>query len=153
MEEETKEKERKNEKAHVGAEIEVEAKPKAIKKRRKLKRVVAKGLAYIKSSFNNTIVTITDQSGNVIAWASSGSLGFKGSRKGTPYTAGMAAKTVAAKVKNLGMTEVDVFVKGIGSGRETAIRSLASEGLTIGSIKDTTPIPHNGCRAKKVRRV
>ena len=154
-EEEVKEsiKEETEEKPEVTqAEGSAEAKPKA-KRRKKAKKSVAKGLIFISSSFNNTIVTITDASGNVIAWSSAGSLGFKGSKKGTPYAAGLAASTAVNKAKNFGLSSADIFVSGIGSGRETALRSIISEGIKIAMIKDTTPIPHNGCRPKKVRRV
>jgi len=122
-------------------------------KKRREKRVVANGLANIYASFNNTVVTITDQAGNVLAWSSAGSVGFKGTRKGTPYAAQLAAEAAARKALDLGMKQVDVFVKGPGVGRETAIRSLQVAGLEINSIKDVTPIPHNGCRPPKRRRI
>lgn len=122
-------------------------------RKKKEKKIPVAGIAHIKSTFNNTIVTITDIQGNVIAWASGGTIGFKGSRKSTPYAAGIAAETVAKKVKEMGMKKVSVYVKGPGPGRETAIRSLQSAGLEITLIKDVTPIPHNGCRPKKRRRV
>jgi small subunit ribosomal protein S11 len=122
-------------------------------RKKKDRKVPVSGIAHIKSTFNNTIVTITDMAGNVIAWASAGTVGFKGSRKSTPYAAGMAAEAVAKKVKEMGMKEVSVYVKGPGAGRETAIRSLQSAGLEINLIKDVTPIPHNGCRPRKRRRV
>jgi small subunit ribosomal protein S11 len=108
---------------------------------------------HIKSTFNNTVVSITDPDGNVVAWASAGTAGFKGTRKSTPFAAQMAADSVAQRVKEMGLRKVDVFVKGPGSGRETAIRALQAAGLEIGSIKDVTPIPHNGCRPPKRRRV
>ena len=108
---------------------------------------------HIKSSFNNTIVSITDPEGNVIAWASSGGVGFKGSRKSTPFAAQLAAENAARKAQENGMKKVDVFVKGPGSGRETAIRSLQAAGLEVGTISDVTPQPHNGCRPPKRRRV
>ena len=114
---------------------------------------IEKGSAHIRSSFNNTIVSITDTAGNVIAWGSAGGLGFKGSRKSTPYAAGEVAETTAKKAMEHGLKTVEVFVKGPGSGREAAIRSLQSAGLEISSIKDVTPIPHNGCRPPKRRRV
>ena len=123
------------------------------KVRRKEKKNVAHGHAHIKSTFNNTIVTITDPSGAVIAWASSGQVGFKGSRKSTPFAAQLAAEAAARRAMEHGMKKVDVFVKGPGSGRETAIRSLQATGLEVGSISDVTPIPHNGCRPPKRRRV
>ena len=109
--------------------------------------------AHIKSTFNNTIVSITDPNGNVISWASAGHVGFKGSRKSTPFAAQMAAENAARKAQEHGMRKVDVFVKGPGSGRETAIRSLQATGLEVGQIQDVTPQPHNGCRPKKRRRV
>ena len=127
--------------------------PKKIKARRKDKKNVAFGHAYIKSTFNNTIVSITDPSGAVISWSSSGQVGFKGSRKSTPYAAQMAAEAAARRAQEHGLKKVDVFVKGPGSGRETAIRSLQAAGLEVGSISDVTPAPHNGCRPTKPRRV
>jgi len=114
---------------------------------------VAQGLACIQATFNNTIVTITDPTGNVVTWASAGSVGFKGSRKSTPFAAQMAAESAAQKAIAQGMKEVKVFVKGPGAGREAAIRSLQAAGLEITAIKDVTPIPHNGCRPRKRRRV
>src|SRR6266536_3029469 len=121
--------------------------------RRKERKNVAHGHAHIKSTFNNTIVSITDPIGNVISWASSGQVGFKGSRKSTPFAAQMAAEAAARRAMEHGMRKVDVFVKGPGSGRETAIRSLQATGLEVGSIQDVTPVPHNGCRPPKRRRV
>ena len=121
--------------------------------RRRDRKNIEKGAAHIHSSFNNTIVTITDERGNVISWASAGELGFKGSRKSTPFAAGEVAETAAKKAMEHGLKTVDVFVKGPGSGREAAIRSLQTTGLEISSIKDVTPIPHNGCRPPKRRRV
>ena len=123
------------------------------KPRRKEKKNVAHGHAHIKSTFNNTIVSITDPQGNVISWASAGHVGFKGSRKSTPFAAQMAAESAARRAQEHGMRKVDVFVKGPGSGRETAIRSLQATGLEVGSIQDVTPTPHNGCRPPKRRRV
>jgi small subunit ribosomal protein S11 len=123
------------------------------KVRRKERKNVAHGHAHIKSTFNNTIVSITDPLGNVISWASAGHVGFKGSRKSTPYAAQMAAESAARKAQEHGMRKVDVFVKGPGSGRETAIRSLQAAGLEVGTISDVTPQPHNGCRPSKRRRV
>ncbi len=123
------------------------------KVRRREKKNIAHGHAHIKSTFNNTIVTITDPNGNVISWASAGHVGFKGSRKSTPYAAQMAAENAARKAQEHGMRTVDVFVRGPGSGRETAIRSLQATGLEVGTIQDVTPIPHNGCRPPKRRRV
>jgi small subunit ribosomal protein S11 len=125
----------------------------ARKPRRKDKKNVAVGQAHIKSTFNNTIVSITDPSGGVISWASSGGVGFKGSRKSTPFAAQMAADNAARKAQEHGMKKVDIFVKGPGSGRETAIRSLQAAGLEVGSITDVTPQAHNGCRPPKRRRV
>lgn len=121
--------------------------------RRKERKVVPSGRAFIQSSFNNTLITLTDPEGNVLSWGSSGTAGFKGSRKGTPYAAQLAAQDAVKKASNYGLRQVDVFVKGPGSGREAAIRALQSSGLTISSIKDVTPIPHNGCRPPKRRRV
>ena len=121
--------------------------------RRRDRKNIEKGMAHIHSSFNNTIVTITDAQGNVLSWASAGGLGFKGSRKSTPFAAGEAAETAAKAAMEHGLKTVDVFVKGPGSGRESAIRSLQTAGLEITSIKDVTPIPHNGCRPPKRRRV
>jgi small subunit ribosomal protein S11 len=126
---------------------------KTTKVRRKEKKNVAHGVAHIKSTFNNTIVSITDPQGNVIAWASAGQVGFKGSRKSTPYAAQMAAEAAARRAQEHGMRKVDVFVKGPGSGRETAIRSLQAVGLEVGTISDVTPQAHNGCRPPKRRRV
>ena len=124
-----------------------------VKLRKKEKKNVAVGQAYIKSTFNNTIVSITDPSGAVIAWSSAGQVGFKGSRKSTPFAAQMAAEAAAKRAMEHGMKKVDVFVKGPGSGRETAIRSLQASGLEVGTIQDMTPVPHNGCRPSKRRRV
>ncbi len=123
------------------------------KARRRERKSVPAGRAYIQSTFNNTIVTLTDPEGNVIAWGSSGTAGFKGSRKGTPYAAQLAAHDAARKAMEHGLRQIDVYVKGPGSGREAAIRSLQSSGLYITSITDVTPIPHNGCRPPKRRRV
>ena len=120
---------------------------------RKERRTVAEGVAHIKSTFNNTIITITDKQGEVICWASAGAVGFKGTRKSSPFAAQVAAENAARKALDLGVRRVDVWVKGPGSGRETAIRSLQTNGLEIGLIKDVTPIPHNGCRHRKRRRV
>ena len=117
------------------------------------RRVGTNGVAHVQASFNNTIVTITDQDGNVVTWASAGKVGFKGSRKSTPFAAQVAAEACAREAQNLGMKRVEVWVKGPGSGREAAIRSLQAAGLEISAIKDVTPIPHNGCRPPKRRRV
>ena len=129
------------------------AKGAARKPRRKEKKSVPVGQAHIKSTFNNTIISITDPSGAVISWSSSGDVGFKGSRKSTPFAAQLAAETAAKKAQEHGLKKVDVFVKGPGSGRETAIRSLQAAGLEVGSISDVTPQAHNGCRPPKRRRV
>lgn len=123
------------------------------KRTKKKEKVDANGVANIKSTFNNTIVTLTDIYGNVISWSSAGRMGFKGSRKNTPFAAQLAAQAAAKEAMELGLKKVDVFVKGPGSGRESAIRSLQAAGLEISSIKDVTPIPHNGCRPPKRRRV
>lgn len=123
------------------------------KRTKKVKKNIPSGAAHIQTTFNNTIVTITDQSGNVIAWSSAGSLGFKGSKKGTPFAAQIASETAAKKAIEMGMKHVEVYVKGPGAGRETAIRALQSAGLEITLIKDVTPVPHNGCRPPKRRRV
>ena len=121
--------------------------------RRRERKNVPVGKAFIQSSFNNTIVTITDPNGNALSWGSSGAAGFKGSRKSTPYAAGLAADLAAKRAMENGVRQVDVFVKGPGSGREAAIRSLQAAGLNVSSIIDVTPIPHNGCRPPKKRRV
>jgi small subunit ribosomal protein S11 len=126
----------------------------ALKKSKKSKRKsIAKGQIHIKSTYNNTIVTLTDLSGNVIGWSSAGLLGFKGTKKATPYAATNIMNSLLERTKKIGLKEVEVYVKGIGSGRESAIRSIAANGIDIVSITDTTPIPHNGCRPPKVRRV
>ena len=128
------------------------AKPSRTKKK-KVKKNIASGVVHIQSTFNNTIVTITDSAGNVISWSSSGVQGFKGSRKSTPFAAQMAADDAAKKAMEHGVRKVDVLVKGPGSGREAALRSLQASGLEVTLIKDVTPIPHNGCRPPKRRRV
>ena len=125
---------------------------KDFRKKREKKNVPA-GVVHITATFNNTVITITDMQGNTLAWATSGSIGFKGSRKGTPFAAGQAATQAATRARDMGMRTVDVRVKGPGSGRESAIRSLAAAGLQVKVIKDVTPIPHNGCRPPKKRRV
>ncbi|CAM2762928.1 30S ribosomal protein S11 [Hathewaya histolytica] len=129
--------------------------PKKVKKsrRRREKKNIEHGCAHIKSTFNNSMVTLTDRAGNCLSWASAGGLGFKGSRKGTPYAAQMAAETAAGVAMEHGLKSIEVYVKGPGSGREAAIRSLQAAGLEITLIKDVTPIPHNGCRPPKRRRV
>ena len=121
--------------------------------RRRERKNITHGIAHIKSSFNNTIITISDQQGNALAWASSGNVGFKGSRKSTPFAAQLAAETAARRAMEHGVRRVDVVVKGPGSGRETAIRSIQNAGIEVLGIKDVTPIPHNGCRPPKRRRV
>ena len=121
--------------------------------RKRERKNVTHGVAHIKSSFNNTIITITDQQGNTLSWASAGNVGFKGSRKSTPYAAQMAAEQAARRAMEHGVRKVDVQVKGPGSGRETAIRSIQNTGIEVTGIKDVTPIPHNGCRSRKRRRV
>ena len=121
--------------------------------KKKEKRVIHSGLVHIQATFNNTIVTITDGEGNTVSWSSSGSLGFRGSRKGTPFAAQQAALTAAGKATEVGMRSVEVRVSGPGSGRESAVRALATAGLDVRTIRDTTPMPHNGCRAPKKRRV
>ena len=126
---------------------------KKVIKRRRERKVVEKGAAHIRSSFNNTMVTITDLNGNALSWASSGGLGFRGSRKSTPFAAQTAAETAAKAAMEFGLKTVEVYVKGPGQGREAAIRALQSAGLEVVSIKDVTPIPHNGCRPPKRRRV
>ena len=126
---------------------------KAVSRKRREKKNIERGAAHIRSSFNNTMVTITDVNGNAISWASSGGLGFRGSRKSTPFAAQMASETAAKAAMEHGLRTVEVFVKGPGSGREAAIRALQSAGLDITLIKDVTPIPHNGCRPPKRRRV
>jgi small subunit ribosomal protein S11 len=128
-------------------------KPGGRRPRKRERRNVSHGVAHIKSSFNNTIITITDLEGNVLSWASAGNVGFKGSRKSTPYAAQMAAEKAARGAMEHGVRKVDVQVKGPGSGRETAIRSLQSTGIEVTGIKDVTPVPHNGCRPPKRRRV
>ena len=122
-------------------------------KKKKSKKNILNGIAYVKSTFNNTIVTIADSSGNVISWSSAGQKGFKGSRKSTPYAAQVAADTAATKALEVGMKNLNVEIKGPGSGRETALRALQARGFKIISIKDTTPMPHNGARPPKKRRV
>lgn len=121
--------------------------------RRRERKNIPSGIAHIRSTFNNTIVSISDRQGNVISWSSAGNQGFKGSRKGTPFAAGMAAEHAAQTAIDHGMREVEVYVKGPGAGREAAIRSLQAAGLEVSMIKDVTPIPHNGCRPPKRRRV
>ncbi len=123
------------------------------KRKKKTKRNVVSGIAHIQSTFNNTVVTFTDSEGNALCWSTSGESGFKGTRKGTPFAAQVASENAAKKALNFGIKEVDVRVKGPGAGRETAIRAIQSAGIRVKSIKDVTPIPHNGCRPPKRRRV
>ncbi len=123
------------------------------RKKKKIKRQVSKGQAHIKCTYNNTMVMISDMTGGILAWSSSGLLGFKGAKKATPYAATQVVQDVTEKVKKYGVKELEVFVRGVGSGRESSIRSLANRGFELVSIKDVTPIPHNGCRPKKPRRV
>ena len=126
---------------------------KAIKTKKKVKKNITAGLAHVNSTFNNTLVTISDVQGNVVSWSSSGTMGFKGSRKSTPYASQVAAEDAAKKAQEHGMKTLEVEVRGPGSGRESALRALQASGFTITSIRDVTSIPHNGCRARKKRRV
>ncbi len=123
------------------------------KKKARVRKNVGKAIAHVKASFNNTIITVVDSAGQVIAWDSAGTIGYKGSRKSTPYAAQRAAEKVADKVKKMGVHELEVLVRGPGSGRESAIRALANSGIEVKSIEDVTPLPHNGCRPRKRRRV
>jgi len=129
------------------------SKKKKSRRRKKFKRNIEKGQAHIKSTFNNTIISITDTKGEVVAWSSAGKVGYKGSRKSTPFAAQLAAENVAEEAKDMGLKEIEIFVKGPGSGRESAIRTLQAAGLNVTLIKDITPIPHNGCRPPKRRRI
>ena len=133
--------------------VEVAKKESSFKKKKKVKKNIVSGIAYVYSTFNNTIISIADESGNVISWSSAGTKGFKGSRKSTPYAAQIAADAAASKALDYGMKTLSVEVKGPGSGRETALRALQARGFKILSIKDTTPMPHNGTRPPKKRRV
>ena len=123
------------------------------KGRRKEKKVIQAGIAHVRASFNNTLITITDMSGNAVSWSSAGSLGFKGSRKSTPFAATRAGEAAGRKAMECGMRQIDVYVNGPGSGRESAVRALQSVGLRVNLIRDVTPVPHNGCRPPKRRRV
>ncbi len=134
-------------------QTEVTADTEAPKKRKKLKRQVTKGRVTIQCTYNNTIISIADMTGGVLGWSSSGHMGFKGAKKSTPYAATQVVADVTEKVKKYGVSELEVFVKGVGSGREASIRSLANNGFTIVGIKDTTPVPHNGCRPRRPRRI
>ena len=129
------------------------ARVKQTRGKRRVKKNIAKGVAHVHSTFNNTIVTITDEHGNVLTWSSAGALGFRGSRKSTPFASQMAAETAAKAAMEHGLKSIEVYVKGPGAGREAAIRSLQAAGLEVTLIKDVTPIPHNGCRPPKRRRV
>jgi small subunit ribosomal protein S11 len=124
-----------------------------VRVRKKVKKNIAEGIAHVHASFNNTIITITDRQGNALSWATSGGAGFKGSRKSTPYAAQIAAEKAVASCKDVGMSSVEVVIKGIGGGRESAVRALQGSGISVTSIKDETGIPHNGCRPRKARRV
>lgn len=125
----------------------------AKKKKKKVKKQVAAGRAFIQATYNNTIVTLTDQEGNVLSWSSAGHIGFKGAKKATPYAAGLVVRDAIEKVGDYGLKEVHVYVKGVGAGREGAVRALNINGLNVLSVKDTTPVPHNGCRPRRPRRV
>jgi small subunit ribosomal protein S11 len=141
------------ESGEVSAETATVSEADAKKKKKKIKRQILKGQAHIKCTYNNTMVMISDANGAMLGWSSSGLLGFKGAKKATPYAATQVVHDVTEKVKKYGMHDLDVFVRGVGSGRESSIRSLANKGFELTAIKDVTPIPHNGCRAKKPRRV
>lgn len=149
--------EKKAEEANVETEVKNEAgeeKPSEVKKKKKkIRRQVLKGQAHIQCTYNNTLLTFSDMSGKVLAWASAGSLGFKGAKKATPYAATQIVNAATEKVAKYGLREIEVFVKGVGSGREASIRALVNNDFEIGLIKDITPIPHNGCRPRKPRRV
>lgn len=129
------------------------AKPATKTKRRKIKRSLPKGQVHVQSTFNNTIISVTDDKGNVVSWGTAGLAGFKGSRKSTPYAAQLASEKAINAAKEFGLAKVDVFIKGIGSGRDSAIRALQASGIAIASITDVTGVPHNGCRPRKARRV
>ena len=145
---------KKVEKKKVDEKPEVKSiKKSSYSKKKKIKKNIINGIAYVQSTFNNTIISIADENGNVISWSSAGSKGFKGSRKSTPYAAQIAAEDAGTKAKEFGLKNLQVFVKGPGGGRESALRALQAVGFYITSIKDTTPIPHNGCRPPKKRRV
>ncbi len=138
----------------VSSEVPTEAaEATATKKKKKLKKQVAKGRATIQCTYNNTIVTIADMNGNALAWSSSGHMGFKGAKKSTPYAATQVVADVTEKVKKYGVTDLEVYVKGVGSGREGSIRALANNGFNLLCIKDTTPVPHGGCRPRRPRRI
>ena len=137
----------------LGLAVDNKTKPEEKKKVKKAKRQSQKGCAMIKCSYNNTLISISDSEGGVLGWSSSGLLGFKGAKKATPYAATQVVANISEKVRKYGVKELEVFVRGVGSGREASIRALANNGFEITMIKDMTPIPHNGCRAKKLRRV
>lgn len=137
----------------VKVDVPVAEETKAEKRVKKSKRLVQKGRASIQCTYNNTIVTLADLSGGVLAWSSSGHLGFKGAKKSTPYAATQVVAEVSEKVKKYGLQDIEVFVKGVGSGREASIRALANNGFNLVSIKDITPVPHNGCRPRRPRRI
>jgi small subunit ribosomal protein S11 len=122
-------------------------------KKKKVVKAVSQGNAYVQATYNNTIITLTDLNGNTLAWSSAGNCGFKGPKKATPYAASMIVKTAADRVKDMGLKEINVFVKGVGAGRDSAVRALNANGFQVLSIKDLTPLPHNGCRPRKPRRV
>ncbi len=128
------------------------AKPKKTTKKKRVKRNIAEGKAFIHASYNNTIITVTDLDGNTVAWSSSGLIGYKGSKKGTPYAAQLAAADATRKAQNIGMTQLDIVLRGTGTGREQAIRSIQATGINVRSIIDDTPTPHNGCRLRKRKR-
>jgi len=128
------------------------AKPKKATKKKRIKRNIPEGKAYIHASYNNTIITVTDLDGNTVAWSSSGLIGYKGSKKGTPYAAQLAAADATRKAQNFGMTQLDIILRGTGTGREQAIRSIQATGINVRSIIDDTPVPHNGCRLRKRKR-
>jgi len=143
-----------DESAPAAEKAEKKAAPRAVRgRKKKVAKKVASGMAFVHASYNNTIVTLTDQNGNVLGWSSAGVVGFRGPKKATPYAASVIVKDVCDKVAETGLREVNVFVKGIGSGREAAVRALHANGINVMSIKDMTPIPHNGCRPPKPRRV
>lgn len=131
----------------------MEENKKSTKLKSKKKKFIPRGKAYIQATYNNTIVTITDLNGNTIAWSSAGQVGFKGPKKATPYAASVIVKNLVEKIKNIDLKSVEIFVKGVGAGREAAIRAFNANNINVSSIKDITPIPHNGCRPRKVRRV
>lgn len=153
MAEELKTTENKEVKEEVKAEGEADASVEKKKKSKKIKRQILKGRAVVKCTYNNTVVSLADVNGNILAWSTSGLMGFKGAKKATPYAATQVVANVAEKVQKYGLKELEVFVKGVGSGREASIRALSNNGFDLTSIKDETPVPHNGCRPKKPRRI